>query len=140
LDHLTLFLYYTISFKVNNDEDEVGKTINLFWTEFEDFQAKTGPYENREYIFRNHADINEERVYIWHKKETLRYTKHFGKFACRVTSKILGIGSAERSWGDVKHLKTNQRSHMSADRISTDFTKKGRSRYFYKSLEVLERR
>ena len=36
-----------------------------------------------------------------------------GFVACRVTSKILGIGSAERSWGAVKHLKTDKRSHMS---------------------------
>ncbi len=94
----------------------------MFWTEFEDFQAKTGPYEHREYIFCNHLDINEERVYICHNKETLRYTKKFGKYACRVTSKILGIGSAERSWGDVKHLKSNKRSHMSADRIKKQAT------------------
>jgi hypothetical protein len=44
----------------------------------------------------------------------LRFTSIFGQFACRVCSKIKGIGSAERSWGDVKHLKTNQRSHLSS--------------------------
>jgi hypothetical protein len=42
--------------------------------------------------------------------------------ACRVTSKILGIGSAERAWGDVKHLKTNKRSHISADRVKKQAT------------------
>jgi hypothetical protein len=35
-----------------------------------------------------------------------------GAFACIVCSKLLGIGSAERSWGGVKHLKTNKRSHI----------------------------
>jgi hypothetical protein len=41
-----------------------------------------------------------------------------GRFACRVTSKIAGIGNAERNWGDVKHLKTGSRSHLSSDMIS----------------------
>ena len=39
-----------------------------------------------------------------------------GIVACRSTSNHLGIGSAERSWGDVKHLKTDKRSHLSADK------------------------
>jgi hypothetical protein len=38
-----------------------------------------------------------------------------GKLACLVCSKILGIGSAERSWGDVKHLKTDKRSKLSGE-------------------------
>jgi hypothetical protein len=54
---------------------------------------------------------------MWHKKESLCYTQAFGWFACRVTSKILGIGTVERSWGDVKHLKTNMRAHLSGDRV-----------------------
>ena len=35
--------------------------------------------------------------------------------ACRVTSKILGIGSAERSWGDVKTIKSGKRSALGSD-------------------------
>jgi hypothetical protein len=79
-------------------------------------------YENREYIFRNHSDLINNKVFIWHKKETLYYTKILGKFACRVCSKILGIGSAERSWGDVKHLKVNKRSHLSGDCVKKQAT------------------
>ena len=37
--------------------------------------------------------------------------------ACRTTSKILGIGAAERSWGAVKHLKTDKRAHLSSGRV-----------------------
>ena len=39
-----------------------------------------------------------------------------GIVACRSTSNHLGIGAAEWSWGDVKHLKTDKRSHLSADK------------------------
>jgi hypothetical protein len=106
----------------------MGEKINMFWSEFEDFQSITGgAYAGREYIFKGHKDILEGRVFVWHKKETLRYTQEFGKFACRVTSKILGIGSAERSWGDVKHLKTNKRSHLSGERVKKQATIYGAS-------------
>lgn len=107
---------------MQHDLGRMGDLINIFWTEFENFQSKLGPYENREYIFINHVDIINGKSYLWHKKETLRYTKIFGKFACRVCSKILGIGSAERSWGDVKSLKNNKRSHLSADRVKKQTT------------------
>ena len=35
--------------------------------------------------------------------------------ACCVTSKLCGIGPAERSWGGVKQIKTWQRSHLSGE-------------------------
>jgi len=40
-----------------------------------------------------------------------------GLFACRVTSKILGIGLAERNWGDMKHLKDGKRSHLLGEQV-----------------------
>merc|ERR1712032_126667 len=43
--------------------------------------------------------------------------KVLGRVACKVTSKRLGIGSAERAWKDVKHIKSGQSSHMKANRI-----------------------
>jgi len=41
-----------------------------------------------------------------------QYTTWLGKFACHVTSKILGIGAAEHNWGEVKHLKTDKQFHL----------------------------
>ena len=35
--------------------------------------------------------------------------------ACRVTSKVLGIGAAERSWGDVKTIKYGKKSAISSN-------------------------
>lgn len=32
--------------------------------------------------------------------------------ACRVCSKLAGIGASERIWGDVKHVKSGKRSHI----------------------------
>jgi hypothetical protein len=59
---------------------------------------------------------------MWHIKESLCFTKEFGRLACRVTSNILGIATAERSWGDVKHLKTGKRAHLSDDRVMKQAT------------------
>ena len=53
--------------------------------------------------------------HLWHKKNSVRFTSILGKLACLVCSKILGIGSAERSWGDVKHLKSDKRSKLSGE-------------------------
>jgi hypothetical protein len=39
----------------------------------------------------------------------------FGFVACHVTSKLCGIGPAERLWGGVKNIKTGKRSHMSGE-------------------------
>ncbi len=40
------------------------------------------------------------------------YTDVLGFVACRVTSKRLGIGSAETSWADVKQIKDGKWSNL----------------------------
>ena len=46
---------------------------------------------------------------------SLHHTMVFGFVACRLLSKVLGIGAAERSWGDVKHIKLGKRSHLGVE-------------------------
>ena len=48
-------------------------------------------------------------------KYYLPCTKDLGFLACRVTSKIIGIGSIERSWGDLKTIKSRKRSALGSD-------------------------
>ena len=48
-------------------------------------------------------------------KYSLPFTKVLGFVACRVTSKVLDIGAAERSWGEVKTIKSRKRSGISSD-------------------------
>ncbi len=95
--------------------------INDLWTDIDNFQTREGGYKERDYIFTNHVDT-EKRPYLWHKKNSLAYTNILGEFACRVCSKILGIGSAERSWGDVKTLKNGKRSHLSSEHVKKQAT------------------
>ena len=42
---------------------------------------------------------------MWHQKYSLSCTKVLGFAVCRVTSKVLGIGVAERSWGNINTIK-----------------------------------
>ena len=52
---------------------------------------------------------------MWHQKYSLPCIKVLGFFACRVTSKVPGIGAAESSWGDVKKIKSEKRSAIISD-------------------------
>lgn len=77
------------------------------------FETKTGIYEDRPHIWNPKSrDLANGLSYSWHKKNSLKGLPLFGKFACLVCSKILGIGSAERSWGDTKQIKAAKRSHL----------------------------
>ena len=48
-------------------------------------------------------------------KILLPSTKVICFLACRVTSKFLGIGSADHSWSDVKAIKSGKRSALVSD-------------------------
>ena len=43
--------------------------------------------------------------------------KVLGFVGCRVTSKVLGIGAAERSWGALKDIKSGKRAHMGEESV-----------------------
>lgn len=103
--------------------------INTFWQEHKDFQSKSGAFQGRENVswHFNHPDLKGGTSYFWHEKVSCKLTKVFGKLAARASSKILGIGSAERAWGDVKQLKSGKRSHLSADKVKKQATLFGES-------------
>ena len=98
----------------------ISVTLDKFWDKFEHYHAKTGPFGNRPHIW-NSTDL-PDCSHLWHKKNSLRYTTYLGKVACLVCSKILGIGSAERCWGTVKHNKIGKRSHLSAEAVKMQST------------------
>ncbi len=95
--------------KVANDEVVV--IIDTFWKEFGDFQNKTGVYGLYPGRFLLPDAINGNS-HLWHELYSLPYTNVLGFVACRVTSKRLGVGSAGRSWADVKQIKDGKRSNL----------------------------
>ena len=105
-----------------DDSDELALTMNTFWEEFEHFKSKSGQFD-KSYIWSSqNRDLTLGKSHLWHKKNSYVQTKILGKFACRVCSKIVGMGSAERNWGDVKHLKSDKRSHLSAEAVEKQAT------------------
>jgi hypothetical protein len=96
--------------------------MNTFWDEFEQFKSKTGPFEKSYIWSQQNRDLLLGKSHLWHKKNSYFQTKILGKFACRVCSKIVGMGSAERNWGDVKYLKSEKRSHLSSEAVEKQAT------------------
>ena len=76
-------------------------TQDIFGTEYTDFNRKIGSFDADEFIWKS-KDIKDGNSNLWHQKYSLPCTKVLGFVACRVTSKIIGIDSAERYWVDKK--------------------------------------
>ena len=87
--------------------------VHTFWTEYSDFTLKMGKFGNPDmwFIAKNPMIFAHE----WHKTYSLPRTKVLGRLACLITSKNLGIGSAERHWKIVKRAKNGQSASLGAE-------------------------
>ena len=94
--------------------NEIAKLIDTFMDEYGDFTNKRGMFA-RDNIWIIAAD-EYAKAYRWHFKYSLTTTKVLGKLACLVLSKILGIGTAERNWKQVKAVKSGQRVNTGIDK------------------------
>ena len=81
-------------------EDKMDVTKDIFWTEYTEFNNKDGSFDADEFIWKS-KDIRDGNSNFWHQKYSLPCTKVLNFVACRVTSKVIGIGAADRSWGDI---------------------------------------
>ena len=89
-------------------------TLVLFWTEYTAFDNMIGSFYADKFICKS-KDIRDGNIHLWHQKYSLPFTNVLGFVTCRVTSKVLGIGAAERSCGDVNTIKSGKRSSISND-------------------------
>ena len=100
---------------VGNDRTmAIAKVYDKFLDEYRDFSNKIGVYGNE--MIWVIAALPETKAHIWHAKYSLLNTEVLGKLACLVTSKILGIGTAERNWKQVKAVKSGQRVNTGMDK------------------------
>ena len=106
-------------FPIRNED--LGVILQKFWREFDDFKTRRGMSYSRQFIWDS-DEIKQGNCHRWHKLYSVPFTEVFGKVACRVCSKPLGCGLAERNWGNLKHLKSGQRSHLSAERVQKQST------------------
>ena len=89
-------------------DDEMNDTIDNLWSEYQSFNNKNGPFGG-EYFIWSSKNILQGNSHIWYQKYFLHCTKVLVFLECRVTSKIIGMGAAERYWGDVKTNKSGNR-------------------------------
>lgn len=101
--------------------------MSRFENELYEFRTKSGKYDEPYIWNENDPDLLQGRSHHWHHKHSLIRTTYLGKTACRICSKLVGMGSAERSWGDVKHLKSSKRSHLSSQAVEKQATIYGAS-------------
>ena len=99
--------------KVNIDVMTPSEIVDLFWAEYKEFTMKTGHYAKPGKWLTD--DVRKGRSHIWHEKYSLHHTTVLGFVACRVTSKNLGIGAAERSWAGTKDIKHGKRANLGGD-------------------------
>ena len=83
-------------------------------SEYNLFNHKNDAFDSYDFIW-NSKYITDGNSNLWNQKYSLPPTKVLGFVACRVTSKILGIRSAERLRGDVKTIKSGKRSDLGSD-------------------------
>ena len=81
----------------NLSNDVLYSTLDNFWR-----------YGNE--LFWIRKDIKYGYSQFCHKKYSFKFTGVLSFIEYRVTYKIIGIGSAERSWRDVKNTKPGKRS------------------------------
>ena len=78
--------------------------IDSFHEEYDEFTTKSGEVFSKRHIWITAAKANNV-AHEWHHRYSSGGTKVLGRLACHVTSKIGGIGNAERSWKAVKNTK-----------------------------------
>lgn len=97
-------------------EPEFQSNLNKFFYELGHFHNKEGPYDNKRIWSDMYALTGQS--HLWHNEHTVRFKyMSLGFTACRVASKILGIGAAERSWGDVKRIIGDRRLSLGSTKI-----------------------
>ncbi len=93
----------------------LSKYIGTFWNEYDDFVNMRGCFSHK-YMWDT-AWGDNVKAYRWHQRYSLQETKVLGKLACLVLSKILGIGTAEQNWKQVKYIKSGLRRHTDTDKV-----------------------
>jgi len=88
--------------------------INTFWLEYSDFTLRLGRFRSEDMWFI--AAMPDQAAHTWHKTYSVGCTVILGRLGCIVCSKILGIGTAERNWKQIKAVKTGQRAALGAEK------------------------
>ena len=95
-------------------EKELYGALGTFWSKYTNSNQNIDPFGINEFKW-NIKYISDSNSHQWNQKYSLPSNIVLGFVVCRVTTKILGTGSADRSWGDVKTIKPGKRSALGSD-------------------------
>ena len=91
--------------------------VDKLWDEYKDFSLKLGCFSKPgKWVTQ---DVILGKSHLWHEKYSEPYTLVLGMVGYLTTSKHLDIGSAENSWGDVKHVKSGKRVNLASESLET---------------------
>ena len=93
---------------------ERARLISVFWKEHGDFWHHCGLY-NEDHLWITAADPSTQS-HRWHQMYSLTRSTVLGKLACLVLSKILGTGTAECNFKQIKAAKKGQRANLGNDK------------------------
>ena len=99
------------SYFVGEDrKNALADLVDKFWDEHISFKNRSGVLGGD--VMWMAAKGEQVQAHRWHQKYTRSRTKVLGRLACLVTSKILGIGTAERNWKQYKKIKSGERTNL----------------------------
>ena len=96
--------------------EKLADLIDKFKDEYGEFTSKRGKFA-KDNIWMVAAK-QETEGFRWHAKYSIETTEVLGRLACLVLSKILGIGTAERNWKQVKKVKKGDRAKTGVDKTT----------------------
>ena len=99
---------------MDHTEDPDQNTATLL-EQYHHFRMRSDAF--RDHSMWNSSYIQRGASHYWHGQYTFKIYQELGFVAARVTSKLLGIGSCERAWGDTKHLRQGKRCSLSAEKL-----------------------
>ena len=79
--------------------------LDTFCSKYTDLNHKNGPFYGNDFIWRS-KDIHDRNIHVCHQKYYLTCVKVLGFVLCRVTTNIIGTGTAKRSFSDVNTNKS----------------------------------
>ena len=96
--------------------EKLADLIDKFKNKYGEFTSQQGRFaKDNIWIV---AAKQETEGFRWHAKYSIETTEVLGRLACLVLSKILGIGTAERNWKQVKKVKKGDRTKTGVDKTT----------------------
>lgn len=93
----------------------INSSITKCMQQFTLFRHKSGCFENIDWWESEH--VYKGQSHLWHGTYTYVNAPELAFVACRVTSKLLGIGNCERQWDQTKYCCNGKCALISSDRL-----------------------